>query len=648
MKLFSVILFFISLSAKSANYYIDNAGSDANVGTSQGAAWKTIAKINSSSFIHGDSILFKRNGLWNERLNVPSSGINGSPIIISAYGIGSKPLITALQTQSGFTNVGNIWTTTASNSVVNLNTVLIGGVLCAKGRYPNTSYLTYTIATSTKYKVVGTLTGTPDYTGAECVVRTAHWILDVAHISSQSTGTLNFSDSLTYAPSSNLGCTGYFVQNIASVLDTLNEWCYDSASKVLKVYASGSPSVQISTLDTLCYIHNKTYITLDNLEFHGANKAAIVIDTSTHITVQNCNFNYSGALAISAKKSSKAVIQNDSIQNSLNGAVYLATSADPLANPCDSALVDNNYIYNTGYLAGMGQGLNGMYIGIYVVGTPNTITNNIIINTGYIGIDFNGKSTVKYNYIDTHNYVKDDGGGIYTFIGSYFPQPYDDNSLVRSNIILNGLGANQNVSVTLNASGIYLDANTELVTVDSNTIYNAQYAGIFCGGVINCTITNNTVLDSTGIGFNEYISGEFGYIIKHNIFYSQNTSQPCLQLDPNDLSEVIDSNYYLRPLLETNKLKKVNTLYSLPAWVIATGYDVHSQSTPSGVTNDLPLFYYNNTHLNSIISLDGTYIDAIGIGHVNSISLTPFASTILFRSLTQVTGHTKTRGYKFL
>jgi parallel beta-helix repeat protein len=99
--LFISILFFAfssflpSLSqALAATYYVDATNSnDANTGLSEATPWKTIAKVNASSFVPGDQILFKRGEIWREQLTVPSSGSSGNPITIGAYGSGELPVI---------------------------------------------------------------------------------------------------------------------------------------------------------------------------------------------------------------------------------------------------------------------------------------------------------------------------------------------------------------------------------------------------------------------------------------------------------------------------------------------------------------------------------------------------------------------------
>ena len=76
-------------------YYVDaTSGNDSNSGTSNATAWQTIAKVNAASFNPRDTILFKRGEVWREMLTLPSSGNATNPIVLGAYGNGSRPRIT--------------------------------------------------------------------------------------------------------------------------------------------------------------------------------------------------------------------------------------------------------------------------------------------------------------------------------------------------------------------------------------------------------------------------------------------------------------------------------------------------------------------------------------------------------------------------
>ena len=80
--------------AQSATYYVDaKSGNDGNSGTSPGQAWKSLEKVNGWQFQPGDLIFLKRGEIWREQLNFPSSGVDGHPIILDAYGSGALPVI---------------------------------------------------------------------------------------------------------------------------------------------------------------------------------------------------------------------------------------------------------------------------------------------------------------------------------------------------------------------------------------------------------------------------------------------------------------------------------------------------------------------------------------------------------------------------
>ncbi|MEW4923957.1 fibronectin type III domain-containing protein [Algibacter sp. 2305UL17-15] len=75
-------------------YYIDATnGNDTANGTSEATAWKTLSKVNGTTFGPGDKILFKSGEVWNGQLLLSGSGSNGKPIIVDYYGTGNKPIL---------------------------------------------------------------------------------------------------------------------------------------------------------------------------------------------------------------------------------------------------------------------------------------------------------------------------------------------------------------------------------------------------------------------------------------------------------------------------------------------------------------------------------------------------------------------------
>ncbi len=74
-------------------FYLDSEkGDDAASGTTPETAWKTIRRHAMEKMVGGDTVLFKRGGLWRESLK-PKSGTPDKPIVYDAYGEGEKPIL---------------------------------------------------------------------------------------------------------------------------------------------------------------------------------------------------------------------------------------------------------------------------------------------------------------------------------------------------------------------------------------------------------------------------------------------------------------------------------------------------------------------------------------------------------------------------
>lgn len=84
-------------AAAGVTYYVSSSsGSDSNNGTSPATAWKTLSKASSMIYSGGNSILLNSGDTWTgETLFLHGNGTANSPIIVSSYGTGAKPVINA-------------------------------------------------------------------------------------------------------------------------------------------------------------------------------------------------------------------------------------------------------------------------------------------------------------------------------------------------------------------------------------------------------------------------------------------------------------------------------------------------------------------------------------------------------------------------
>lgn len=80
---------------QAAAFYLSaSAGNDTNDGLSPSTAWQTLSKANSLSLLPGDSLLFQAGDTFSGKLSIMNEGgSESSPILISQYGEGEKPII---------------------------------------------------------------------------------------------------------------------------------------------------------------------------------------------------------------------------------------------------------------------------------------------------------------------------------------------------------------------------------------------------------------------------------------------------------------------------------------------------------------------------------------------------------------------------
>ncbi|AHM59455.1 PA14 domain-containing protein [Flammeovirgaceae bacterium 311] len=88
------MLFFVPNLLMASTYYISVSGNDAHRGTSPQQAWASIARLNSGSFLPGDSILFEGGSTFSGSITfgTETGGTAEDPVTISSYGEGKATI----------------------------------------------------------------------------------------------------------------------------------------------------------------------------------------------------------------------------------------------------------------------------------------------------------------------------------------------------------------------------------------------------------------------------------------------------------------------------------------------------------------------------------------------------------------------------
>ena len=79
-------------AAAGSAYYVDCSQSDSGDG-SQSSPWNSLDSVNAATFGPGDQVLFARGTTCHGALTPQGSGASGAPIVIDTYGTGPKPVI---------------------------------------------------------------------------------------------------------------------------------------------------------------------------------------------------------------------------------------------------------------------------------------------------------------------------------------------------------------------------------------------------------------------------------------------------------------------------------------------------------------------------------------------------------------------------
>ncbi len=623
------------------NYYISVSGDDGADGLTPATAWQSIAKVNNSFSLlaAGSTFYFNRGDTFYGTITINKSGTSGSPITLSAYGTGPKPIITGFTTiTSGWTNEGGgIYSKSISTSILT-NMVTMDGKQVGMGRYPDNGFLSYESAATNKSITDNELGASPDWTGAGIAIRKNNWTLDRGTITSHVGTLLTYSDLGT--GSNATAGFGYFIMNDKRTLTSYGEWYHDPVSRKFYMYFGAvdpnTKVVQVALLNNIIYNSGGyDYITVDNLNITGAiNNAVYLTSADDFCNIQNCDISNCGNNGIDLGTGTNCIVDNNTIRDCNSNGIY--------CNYGFLSTITNNTITNIGIITGQSNYKQGIE-GIYLPGNGGVISYNTIRKVGYNGITlrYSGGSTVSYNYIDSVCLVLNDGGGIYMSNTITSPR------IIDHNIITNAIG---NVSGTpgygSSAEGIYLDEYSSSVVVTNNTVANSGNSGYKFHKAHNDIVTDNTAYNcQTGIDLqNSSVITDYIHDIslRRNIFFPKTASQNALYFhttydDNITLFGIADSNYYARPL-DDNQIIKVSQPTSgvkymnLASWQAFSLQDVHSKKSPITLTNANDIrFEYNVTKSPTTISLAGKYITADSKIYDGSITLQPYTSAVLIK-----------------
>ncbi len=624
------------------SYYFSSSNGDDSRSVSQaqqpGTPWKSLSKLNQvfAQLKPGDSVLFKRGDVFYGSIVAGQSGVAGSPVVLAAYGQGNDPVISGFSKLSGWKSTGKgIWQAPCQGCGLRVNMVAIGQQAQPMGRYPKSGYLRIQGHVANTSFTDDNLANGPDWTGADVVIRKNRFILDRNIILSQQGNSISYKGGAFYPPTDKYG---YFIQNDIRTLTQNGDWYYDPRGHVMNMYFdAGNPPGEIlaSGIDTLVYIRHKVFLVFSGLVFQGSNGNGFYLDDVANIVITHCRILFSGLDGVYAIRANNLDFDNLVIDHSNDDGINLIGAGN---------LVSDCVVGHSGAIPGMGNGEHS-YIGIQIDGSNNTVQYNTVDTTGYVGIFFwhSTNTVVRDNSIDYFCFVKDDGGGIYTWSGEIDSNARRDAGIVTGNIVLNGITASAGTDSAHAsiANGIYLDENTSGIEVSNNTVAHCT-SGIFVHNSHEVTVKNNTLYDNGAqieVRRSQMKAALRNNDISGNTAVAAKGDQTVVLMSSGVGGDVstyagLHDNHYLQVGGKGNFFftsvrqdgKTTNVKGTLNDWQAKYGKDMNSvQSAPAGSVR----FEYNAGKKVKVVNLDRVYQDPGGKTYQGQLRLEPYTSVIL-------------------
>ena len=641
-KLIIIIAALLSTKTFATNYYFSNAGNDNNTGTSSSFPFKTIDKLNTLVLIAGDSILLHCGDIFRGQINIAASGNSSNYIVFASYGSGNKPIISGANAINNWVLNGNRYeaalTTKPNNFFANDKEQTIA-------RYPNNNqYLTLDSAQKTYLKDASlSSVSSNNFTGAWVCVHTAQWCWEKSAISSfTGTNKIAYKTPMHLAAINNYG---YFIYDNINLLDTANEWKYDSAAATIYYIPASGANPNNQSCEAAVYSNgiainsNASYIIISNIQFEKQMNAGVSIGSinNRYIKMSDCVFarqyNYG-----CSDKGKYNEISHCSFSDIDGIAMFINGSG------CNSTIHHNN-LTQTGLVRnnGIGQEINGTAIKV-AFGDSCLIHHNTIDSAGYCGISVDGTyNTIEKNIISNVMLCNNDGGALKSFGGASHHNIFQNNFVTTSDG--NRDGAYQANFIT---PAIYFDFNVNNSIIKNNTVYGRTQKGIFQNAGDSSNTIEGNIIYGANVGIDLNSSNLQPTLIKNmnikkNVFWLKNkTDYVFRQIDTSGNYNYgnIDSNYYFQPYSSVDSLIfRLNGLqlkpYSLSNWRSA-GNDIHTTTNNFrwAIGTDSSAIFINATDNAVAQNLQGYMWKDLDGNIVSSLTLQPWTSKVLIKTTT--------------
>lgn len=462
-------------------------------GNGQGP-WRSLARLLRSGLGPGDEVILACGSQWRETLQLPADGTASRPITVRAAAgcaTGTQPTIDgSITINPGAWQVhsGAIWATRIAEPVLALHGGT-GSLHIAhhpnRGHDPAQPASPYAVlpADSPTLTVDGRNAsivlqlgsdlrlppGTRLQDGARVRLRTNSWWMDESAVADHAGGTVRLATATRYPVRAGWG---YYFYGQAWMLDSPGEWHHDPSSGRLLAWLPGpaapTAAVHATVLPTGVALRGRRFVTVDGLTVRRVG-TGVLADLSNGIVLRNLRVEDTAGVGVDASASEGLTVEASTLQgtgrDAIQGNTHLQRAAHGMT--VRDTLIRDSAVRMEGEVA------DTLPITAYAAigaGDRAQVSNNVLVNVGYIGIRVGSDSNVSGNFVQGSCSQFDDCAGIYTWASR--------DTIIRDNVVVRSRGTTVGKPTGERASaaqGIYLDESARRVLVERNTVIDADH-----------------------------------------------------------------------------------------------------------------------------------------------------------------------------
>lgn len=536
----ALLAFATPTPAAATVYYVSaSSGNDGAAGTSPGAPFRTLAKVNGLALLPGDQVRLFCGEIWRaDPLIVTRSGSSGSPITFTSHPLGcaEQPTLTGAWPVAGWAAAGpSLWVTdldlgaNAGRFSGGARQVFRGGARLGIGRWPNLlggpngdGYATID-AEPAAARLQDAELPAGSWVGARVHAKGIRWYIVNRDVVAQAGATLTLNDDLACIGTADCAGWGYFLSNHLLTLDREGEWYWEAATNRLFLFSAGPPAdgeIEATTVVDVPgnldagvvlgrHLQNEiAYVTVENLRverFHDAGigfPENLELDENHHLSligntiedvestgIRLATWVWNAGANSGWRGGHDLLVEN----NVIVGANHFGIDGYSFASTFrGNTLRDIGRIEELA-ASGLGCGITGsnctengdgfrLRLSTARNAHDNQISRNVFENVGMNGLDvFGYRNTVEENIFRDICITKGDCGAIRTFGRDNLASTQVYEVTLRRNLVRgvegNTDGCHPSFAARLGI-GLYLDNFSRDLTVEDNLVEGASWVGL--------------------------------------------------------------------------------------------------------------------------------------------------------------------------